>query len=280
LISGIVPVKALVINSRLGFSNELRERPPYAFTLTVPDSDRDVNGQLIGLQQLGLFGAIVGRKDYELATTTVDVEESDHPLSLFIASGFVYQTNNHPARVNFSEVGQEQSIWVQAKFPNGHELDVSGSTYLSVSSENPKVAAARAADNRIYITSIRAGQTRLAVTYSLGGGQQKLLYVPVMVRSDEPQEIEISPATWDFGDVRSNSSNSSRQVTITNHLRTDVRLYKIESPGFLISNDNCSNRVLAPSACCTLAVTFQPTAPGPVQGTLLVPNSHSTVAGI
>jgi hypothetical protein len=152
------------------------------------------------------------------------------------------------------------------------------STYLSVSSENPKVAAARAADNRIYITSIRAGQTRLAVTYSLGGGQQKLLYVPVMVRSDEPQEIEISPATWDFGDVRSNSSNSSRQVTITNHLRTDVRLYKIESPGFLISNDNCSNRVLAPSACCTLAVTFQPTAPGPVQGTLLVPNSHSTVA--
>jgi hypothetical protein len=134
--SGIVPVKALVINSRLGWS-----------------------------QQIGLFGAIVGRKDYELVTTTVDVEESDLPLSLFTAGGFVYQTNNHRARANFSEVGQQQSIWVQAKFPNGPELDVSGSTYLSVSSENPKkVAAARATDNRIYINWIGAGQTRLAVT--------------------------------------------------------------------------------------------------------------------
>jgi hypothetical protein len=37
------------------------------------------------LQELTLFGAVVGRKDYDLATTTVDVEEPDLPVSFFAA---------------------------------------------------------------------------------------------------------------------------------------------------------------------------------------------------
>jgi len=136
--SGITPVKAVGIVSPMGISHEDREGPPYSFTFTIPDEDlRGSSHRLIGFQVLTLFGTVVGRKDYDLATTTVDVEENDLPLSFFAAGGTISQWDPVPNHLSFFEPGVDEQINIYAKFPNGHELDVTESTCLSFSSENP-----------------------------------------------------------------------------------------------------------------------------------------------
>jgi hypothetical protein len=139
--SGITPVKGLGIVSTMGFSHEARERPPYSFTFTIPDEDlSDVPHRLIGLQQLSLFGALVGRKDFDLATTTVDVEESDLPVSFSAVGATISGQDRIANHIRFVGAGSDQRLDIYARFPNGHELDVTESTYLSLSSENPAVA--------------------------------------------------------------------------------------------------------------------------------------------
>src|SRR6266852_5247025 len=121
----VKPVKAVGIVSRMGFSNEDREGPPYDFTFTIPDQEiPGGSGPLIGLQQLTLFGTVVGRHDYELAVTTIDVEEGDLPLSLQAAGGMMSQYDPVPNHVSFLTFGYEQQIEVLGKFPNGHELNI------------------------------------------------------------------------------------------------------------------------------------------------------------
>ena len=175
--SDVTPVKALAIVSPMGDSNETRERPPYSFTFTVPDTNlTGSTHRLIGFQQLTLFGTVVGRKDYDLATTTVDVEESDLPLSFFAAGGTISR-EDRSNRLSFFESGIHQQIDINARFANGHELDVTESTYLSLSSENPAVAIVT--DDR-NIASVGPGETRIVVTYSLET-KRKLFYIPVTV---------------------------------------------------------------------------------------------------
>jgi hypothetical protein len=195
--SGITPVKGLGIVSPMGFSKEFRESPPYSFTFTVPDKGLTGGGQpLIGFQDLTLFGAVVGRKDYALAVTTIDVEEPDLPLSFFAGGDIV------PNHLNFYEAGDEQQIGIYAKFPNGHELDVTGSTYLSLSSENPAVALVA---NDGTVAAVGPGLTRVIATYSLGARQKKF-YIPVTVH-DEGHIIDVSPATFDFGNIPSKTAS-------------------------------------------------------------------------
>jgi hypothetical protein len=175
--SGVTPVKALAIVSPMGFSNETRERPPYSFSFTVPDTNLTGSTQrLIGFQQLTLFGTVVGRKDYDLATTTVDVEETDLPLSFFAVGGTISRQDrsNH---LSFFKLGVDQQIDIYARFSNGHELDVTESTYVSLSSENSEVATV--ADDGT-IASVGSGETRIVVTYSLET-ERKLFYIPVIV---------------------------------------------------------------------------------------------------
>jgi len=279
--SGITPVKAVGIVSRMGFSNEDREGPPYSFTFTVPDKDLTGSShRLIGFQELTLFGTVVGRKDYELATTTVDVEEQDLPLSFFAAGGMISQYDRIPNHLNFYGTGQDQEIEIYAKFPNGHELDVTESTYLSLSSENPAVALV--ADDGT-VTSVGPGQSRIIVTYSLST-QQRQFFVPVTVHGvvqAASNNIVASPATFNFDDVPSNTSSPPLQITITNHTQQDVKIFKLEPRGgFAVSQENCSNTTLPPDGSCSVTVTFTPMRPGPVHGNIFVPNSHSAILSI
>jgi archaellum component FlaF (FlaF/FlaG flagellin family) len=279
--SGITPVKAVGIISPMGFSNEDREGPPYSFTFTIPDKNLTGSShRLIGFQNLTLFGTVVGRKDYDLAITTVDVEESDLPLSFFAASGSMSQWDPVPNHLTFMEAGEDERIDIYAKFPNGHELDVTESTYLSLSSENPAVAIAT--DDGT-IASVGPGQTRIIVTYSLGR-QQKLFYVPVTVDGavgDASHSLEASPATFNFGDVPSNTASPPLRITVTNHTQADVHIFKLEPRGgFLVSAENCSDTILPPGSSCTITVTFSPIRPGPVHSNIFVPNSYTSMLSI
>ena len=249
----------------MGFSNETREGPPYSFTFTVPEKDLTGSShRLIGFEELTLFGTVVGRKDYDLATTTVDVEEADLPLSFFAAGGMMSQYDRVPNHLNFYRNGDDQQIDIYAKFPNGHELDVTESTYLSFSSENPAVAFV--ADDGT-VTSVGPGATRIIATYSLGT-QQKQFFIPVTVHGaaeGASYGIGISPASFDFDDVPSDTTSPPLQIMITNHAGEDVKIFELgPRKAFAVSPENCSNTTLPPGGSCSLTVRFTPIRPGPI----------------
>jgi hypothetical protein len=168
-------VKDIAIISSMG-DLQFREAPPYSFTITVPGKQlRGSSGSLIGFQELHLSGALVGKEknNDDLATTTIDVEEPDPPVSLEVV-GPLQPIHN---RVMFLGLDEDSRIAIYARFRDGHESDVTNSTYLSISSENPAIAFV--VDNET-VVSVKPGQTRIVVTYKIGH-QQKQILVPVTV---------------------------------------------------------------------------------------------------
>jgi hypothetical protein len=272
--SDVTPAKGLAIISPMGLSKEIREGPPYSFTFKIPESDlRGASNRLIGLQDLTLFGTVIGRKDYGLAATTVDVEEPEFPVSLEVIGPVV--TKYIPYPLKFFETGVDERIDIYARFPNGREHDVTDSTYLSLTSENPNVA--RVGDEGT-ITSVGPGQTHIIITYTLGD-KQKQIALPVAVAGSQPSGLDVSPATLDFGNVPSGVSSAPLRVTLTNQTRADVHLFKLEPRGgFAVGPENCSEATLAPGDSCAITVTFAPIRPGPVHATIFVPNSHTMLS--
>ena len=284
--SDITPVKAVGIISHIGTSDNFREGPPYSFTFTIPEKEiKGSNSRLIGFQELTLFGTVVGRKDYELATTTVDVEEDELPVSIVATSTAMSQWDRIPNHLNFSEAGQHEEIDINAKFPNGHQLDVTESTNTTLSSENPSVVEVSDDGG---LTAIGPGQTRIIATYSMGG-QQKTCYVSVTVEGASAgrtitgeqlstNRLIASPANFNFGDVPTNASGSQVQVTITNNTRVDVLIYQIKAQDFRLKSESCSNTTLPPGGSCIITATFAPTRPGDVHGYIFVPNSATILS--
>ena len=168
-------VKAIAIISSMG-DLQFREAPPYSFTITVPGQQlRGSSGSLIGFQELHLSGALVGKEknNADLATTTIDIEEPALPVSLEVV-GPLQPIHN---RLMFLGLREDSRIAIYARFRDGHESDVTNSTYLSISSENPAIAFI--VDNET-VVSVKPGQTRIIVTYKIGH-QQKQILVPVIV---------------------------------------------------------------------------------------------------
>jgi hypothetical protein len=180
-----------LINSRIGISNEIREAPPYSFTLSIPVKDEPGNGgPLIGLQTLYAFGAVAGRpNDPDLATTTIDVEEPDLPLSLF----FTGESIPYSKGLNFLCAGDDYWVKIYARFPNGRERDVSKSTYLQLASSD--TAILRVADDN-WVIAMGPGKAYAIATYMLKG-QQKQLLIPVSVPIWD-SVLTIDPAVVDF----------------------------------------------------------------------------------
>jgi hypothetical protein len=184
---------------------------------------------------------------------------------------------NPTNHLDFHAAGRDERIDINAKFPNGHELDVTESTYLSLSSENPGVALA--ADDGT-VASVGPGKTCIIATYTLGT-QQKLLYVWVTVETSL-RGIDASPATVNFGEVASNKVSPPIEITITNHWGDDVQLSKLQprATAFAVRSENCSNTTLPPGGSCTIAVTFAPMRPGSFYGNIYVSNRRSGILSI
>ena len=259
-------VKGIAIMSSMG-DLQFRDAPPYSFTITVPDKEpRGVSNSLIGFQQFALSGVLLGREknNDDLATTTIDVEEPDLPVSLKV----VGPLQPIPNRLIFLSLGEDSRIAIDAKFPDGHEFYVTDSTYLSVSSENPAIAFV--ADNET-VVSVGAGQTDIIVTYKIGH-QQNQIRVPVTVQKSG-QMVEISPAFFNFGDVRSNTVSKPLQITVTNHTQEKVHISKLEPRGgFSTGPENCSDTILPTRGSCTITVRFAPTRAGPVRSSISISN--------
>jgi hypothetical protein len=262
-------VKAIAIMSSMG-DLQFREAPPYSFTIAVPRKQpRGSSGSLIGLQKLHLSGFLVGQEknNDDLATTTIDVEEPDPPVSLEVV-GPLQPIHN---RLMFVALGEDSRIAIYAKFPDGHESDVTNSTYLSISSENPAITFV--VDNET-VVSVKPGQTHIVVTYRIGD-QQKQIVVPAAVENWSPG-IDISPAFFNFGDVRSNTVSKPLQVTVTNHTQEKVHISKLQPMGgFLIGLENCTDAILPASASCTITVTFAPLGPGAEYSRIYVSNDQT-----
>jgi hypothetical protein len=255
----------VAIVSPIGDSNEIRQGPPYSFTFAIPSEEvRGGSGPLIGLQNLNAFGPKAGLPhDFDLATTTIDVEEPDLPVSLSVGGQFI--SNNGPGpRENFLAAGNVESIAIYAKFPNGHELDVTNSTNLEWSTSSPAVI--RVAD-RGTVVGIGPGIASVIATYAVGG-QQKQISVPFSVQLETSHGLVASPAVVDFGDVPVDTTSASRQVTISNNSSIELKIYKVDYD--FSGPENCSNRTLAPGESCTLTVNLRVVRPGPSHWTILI----------
>jgi hypothetical protein len=269
--SGVALLRGAAIMSPMGMASEVRETPPYSFTFVIPVKDRDVSGgaSLIGSQPLYALGPVAGRgNDIDLAATTIDVEESDLPVSMTAAGATI---SRYSSGLSFFQLGDDEWIRIYARFPNGHELDVTRSTYLELSSSDANVV--RVASEGAVI-SVATGNASVIATYTLAG-LQKRLSIPVSVKG-MPGPLIASPATVDFGDVPVSSTSPPRQVTITNNGSTAVKIYAVyHSTG----PENCSNRVLGPGGSCTLTVTLSPGRLGPIHSTILIDSVPVTLLG-
>src|SRR5207245_1604313 len=150
------------------------------------------------------------------------------------------------------------------------------STYLSLSSENPGIAFV--ADNET-VVSVGAGQTHIIITYTIGH-QQNQIRVPVTVQKSG-QMVEISPAFFNFGTVRSNTVSKPLQITVTNHTQEEVHISKLEPRGgFSIGPENCSDTILPASGSCTITITFAPLRTGAVYSTIFISNDQTGTESI
>jgi hypothetical protein len=262
-------VKAIAIMSSMG-DLQFRKAPPYSFTIAVPGKQsRGSSGSLIGFQELQLSGVLLGQEknNDDLATTTVDVEEPDQPVSLEVV-GPLQPIHN---QLIFVGLGEDSRIAIYARFPDGHESEVTNSTYLSISSENPAIAFVVDSET---VVSVEPGQTRIIVTYTIGH-QQKQILVPVTVENWSPG-VDVSPAFFNFGDVRSNTVSKPLQVTVTNHTQEKVHISGLQPMGgFLIGPENCTGAILPASGSCTFTVTFDPLGPGAAYSTIYVGNDQT-----
>lgn len=171
----------------------------------------------------------------------------------------------------FLGLGEDSRIAIYARFPDGHESDVTNSSYLSISSENPAIAFVV---DKQTVVSVKRGQTRIVVTYKIGH-QQKQIVVPATVEGGS-SGIEVSPAFFNFGDVRSNALSKPLQVTVTNHTQEKVHISGLQPMGgFLIGLENCMGAILPASGSCTISVTFDPIRPGAVYSKISVGNDQT-----
>lgn len=269
-------VNAIAIMSTMG-DLQYREAPPYSFNIAVPDKEvrGRVSNSLIGFQGLALSGVLAGREkdNDDLATTFIDVEEPDLPLSLELV-GPLQPIHD---KLIFTRLGEDSRIEIDAKFPNGRQFDVTNSTYLSISSESPAIAFVV---NNETVVSVKPGQTRIVVTYKIGH-QQKQILIPAAVGGGA-SGIEVSPAFFNFGYVPSNGVSKPLQITVTNHTQEKVHMGKLEprAGGFSVGPENCSDSVLPASGSCMITVRFVPISAGPAFGPIFISNDDTGLQSI
>jgi hypothetical protein len=255
------------ITSEIGDSNEVRQSPPYSFTMTVSrDHSVGAGSPLIGKHSITAFGKLNGRNEYDLASIDLDVEEPQVPTKLSVVSNL-----SGPGGVNFYAAGQQEYIAIYAQFPNGDQVDVIDSSYLKLVSENPNVVSI---GERGTLTSIGPGTTSVIGTYTFQG-QTLQVSLPVLVRVPTTGGLIPSPPSLNFGDQPAGRESAPLQVVLTNRSLSTIKIYKPEIRAAVREWDDCTAAPLPPGGICTMSVTFFMIRPGRTQGLIFIPNSQS-----
>ena len=90
-----------------------------------------------------------------------------------------------------------------------------------------------------------------------------------------------SPASRDYGLVKSGVTSPAQTFTITNTGGLDLTLGAVTLTGtgksqFVLSNDTCSGQTLAANGACTIAAAFKPTSVGAKTASMHFPDNTST----
>jgi hypothetical protein len=82
-----------------------------------------------------------------------------------------------------------------------------------------------------------------------------------------------SPKTHNFRDIEATTSSKAKKFTLHNKGSSAAVIGAIAPPpGFVLSNDNCSNQIVELKRKCTFKVSFAPASPvGDVSGNLSIP---------
>ena len=245
-----------------------KDDPPFSFNVTIPENEGSENLSLIGPQPLFAIGAVEGgSNDPVLAETYIDVEERGLPVSMY-AAGSVVGSGNQPTRLQFFGIGQRDYLGIFGRFANGHEMDITRSTHLRLTSGNPAVVRVDDADS---IFAIGPGSTSLIATYTVGAQQQKLMISATVAGGEIDGSIPASPNLVDFGDVAVGTTSAARTVTITNKLGRPLPMEKLTE---FFAPETCSGRTLADGESCTITVRIQATVRGANHNDLYIENSH------
>ena len=84
-----------------------------------------------------------------------------------------------------------------------------------------------------------------------------------------PAVVTVSPSSLDFGDYLLATTSGTQTVTLQNNGGSSFGINNVSTSGDFAPNSSCGAS-LAPSASCTIKVTFSPTAVGVRSGTLTV----------
>ena len=93
-------------------------------------------------------------------------------------------------------------------------------------------------------------------------------------------EVALAPSRLEFGEELVGDRSETRTLIFSNRGAERLELGRAglpgEAGGFVISEDGCSRRTLAPGAECSLAVVFAPTAEGSISRRLELPQAGET----
>jgi hypothetical protein len=277
LAPGIQLLNGMVLIGSLGFSNE-RDAPPYDFTMTIPVTDPP-SDRLVGVHPVSAFGAAKGREGYDLANVNIDVEPEEMPVKLVAYGQSATGGDTRPFKLQFFRAGSDENIGIDASFPNGAELDVTHSTYLSVQSSDTRVVRIDA-DEKI-VTSVGPGTATIIATYSMGTESMRIL-VPVTVEVPTTGVIP-DPLILDFGNQAVGTTSPASSVTLTNQLDSSITIFKIDIRADYDFNesDNCTVAPLPPEETCIVTVTFSPHRVGRVTNAKIdLPNSYYQTSSV
>ena len=175
-----------------------------------------------------------------------------------------------PPGLTFYDAGSQETLDISGEFPNGDEFNVVNSTFLKLTSENPKVVKIGPEG---WVTAFGPGHTSITATYTLGE-QTMRTAIPVSVTVPR-SNLVISPRSLDFGDQRAGTSSQPQQVVLTNRSDSPITIYKLEIRAEVRETDNCTSAPLAPDDTCTISIVYVPNRAGPSVGIIYIPNSHT-----
>jgi hypothetical protein len=254
----------MTIISPLGMSNEMRESPPWSFTLTIPKDDSvGGGGSLLGKHQVHVDAALAGQRSGGIgASIVVDVERPDMPIQLW----------SQESGISPEAFGQEDRIYVLGIFSDETELQLNESCCLSFASSDENVAKV---DSDGLFTAVGPGHALITARYRRGDRQVQL---PIPVNFSPPA-MNVEPRSLDFGEQQVGTPSAALQVILTNTMSGPMKIYKPEIHGEFSEADDCDS--LSPlreeGGTCTVNVVFKPGEKGLRLGRLEIANSYSVV---